>query len=361
MSKKFNLSADKTIKKILLIKWSAMGDIIISTALFEDIHKAFPEASIDLNILPPWDRLFQGDPRFNEIISVDLRKTEKGMKGFWRWVREVRKRNYDLIVDLQTNDRSRWLMIALHLSGCQVPYRIGNHSGFPYNISRREGQAPLHSYDIQRAALAEAGIPQAVLRPKLYVPVESQQRVELMMTEHGLRAQDYALLLPGCQAAGWLKRWGSENYAALAKLLRANGIAKTIIIGGPDEMDECEKIQQAVGEDWLINLCGKTQIPDIVPFAQSARLMVGNDTGTAHVASCADRPMVVVCGPTDPNRVKPVGENVIALQADLNCINCYCKKPCDHHRCMKEITPQMVLEGLQQLGALSFSISAGEA
>ena len=127
---------------------------------------------------------------------------------------------------------------------------------------------------------------------------------------------------------------------------------KTIIIGGPDEMDECEKIRAAVGEDWMINLCGKTQIPDIVPFAKAARLLVGNDTGTAQVASCADRPMVVVCGPTDPLRVKPVGANVVALQAELDCINCYCKKPCDHHTCMKMITPQMVLERLQQLEAL---------
>ena len=62
--------------------------------------------------------------------------------------------------------------------------------------------------------------------------------------------------------------------------------------------------------------------------------------------------MVIVCGPTDPNRVKPVGDNVVGLQADLDCINCYCKKPCEHQRCMKEISPTMVLERLRQIGAI---------
>lgn len=352
MSKLIDLPADASIKKILIIKWSAMGDIIISTALFEDIRRAFPTAEIDLNILPPWDKLFLDDLRFKEIFAIDLRKKERGVKGFWHWIREVRSRNYDLIVDLQTNDRSRWLMTALRLLGRGARYRVGNHPGFAYNISRPPGTAPLHSYDIQRAALAQAGIPQAVPRPVLYVSEASAQRAASMMREYGLQPQQYAVFLPGSQAAGWLKRWGSANYAALAKQLRASGVEKTVIIGGPDEIDECEKIVAMVGENWLINLCGKTRIEEIVPFAKSARLLVGNDTGTAHVASCADRPMVIICGPTDPNRVKPVGENVVALQAQLDCINCYCKKPCEHHNCMKQIGPDIVIERLRQVGAL---------
>lgn len=346
-----NLPADPSVKKILIIKWSAMGDIVISTALFEDIYQAFPSATIDLNILPPWDRLFRDDPRFNKLITLDLRKSERGVKGFWRWLREVRSQRYDLIVDLQTNERSRWLMSALRVLGC-VRYRIGNHPGFAYNISRSQEESPLHGYDIQRAALAEAGIPQTALRPHLYVSPDAEERVKELMREYQLVPGEYAVFFPGSQAAGWLKRWGSQNYAELAKLLHQAEIEKILIIGGPDEIDECQKICSAVSESWLIDLCGKTQIADIVPLAKAARLMVGNDTGTAHVASCSERPMVVVCGPTNPDRVKPVGDNVVALQAKLDCINCYCKKPCSHHSCMKEITPEMVRDRLLHLGAI---------
>ncbi len=330
-----------------------MGDIIISTALFEDIRRAFPTAGIDLNILPPWDRLFQDDPRFNEIIVVDLRKTERGPKGFWRWLCEVRSRNYDLIVDLQSNDRSRWLMTALQLTAGRVPYRLGNHRRYPYNFAPESAKKLLiHPFTVQQQALESAGIPALTSRPVLHVDAAARRRAEQLQKEYGLPSDGYALFLPGCQAAGYLKRWGGDNYAELARLLHERGL-KVAIIGGPDEMDECEKIRTAVGQEWLVNLCGKTQIVDIVPLAEQARLIVGNDTGTAHVASASDRPLLVVCGPTDPRRVKPIGDHVQALQAtELDCLNCYCKKPCDHHRCMKLVTPQQVVEKLQQMGAL---------
>ena len=57
--------------------------------------------------------------------------------------------------------------------------------------------------------------------------------------------------------------------------------------------------------------------------------------------------MVVVCGPTDPYRVKPQGDNVVAIQADMPCINCYCKQACDHHSCMKAIEPAHVMTALK--------------
>ena len=61
------------VRRVLIIKWSAMGDIVIASALFEDISRAFPDAAIDLNVLPPWDRLFQEDKRFREVIAFPLR------------------------------------------------------------------------------------------------------------------------------------------------------------------------------------------------------------------------------------------------------------------------------------------------
>ncbi|MBL8253945.1 MAG: hypothetical protein JNJ76_10115, partial [Candidatus Competibacter sp.] len=66
------------------------------------------------------------------------------------------------------------------------------------------------------------------------------------------------------------------------------------------------------------------------------------------VAAATDRPMVVICGPTDPHRVKPLGDNVVALQADLPCINCY-QKDCAHHSCMPAITPDRVIATLRAL------------
>ena len=78
------------IRRILIIKWGGMGDVVISTAIIEDIFRAFPGREIDLNAMPPWNALFADDPRFSRVWTVDLRNRERNVKGMWRWLRTAR-------------------------------------------------------------------------------------------------------------------------------------------------------------------------------------------------------------------------------------------------------------------------------
>ncbi|RMF46958.1 MAG: glycosyltransferase family 9 protein, partial [Deltaproteobacteria bacterium] len=139
--------------------------------------------------------------------------------------------------------------------------------------------------------------------------------------------------------------------AELAGRLRALGLEKVALVGGPDDVEECEQIAAACSPELLVNLCGQTRILDIVPLCESARVIVSNDTGTAHIASATDTPMLVICGPTDPRRVKPVGPQVAVLQVEGPCINCY-RKNCNYspkHLCMNAISVDMVIEKLRSM------------
>jgi lipopolysaccharide heptosyltransferase II len=342
MAKDCNIHGRNDIRRILVIKWSALGDIIIATAILEDLRRAFPDAVIDLNIMPPWDRLFRHDTRVNQLHVIDLRGRDKGMAGVWKWLRTIRRGRYDLIIDLQTNDRTRLLLSALRLTSPGRPLLMGNRRRFPYHYSPpwREKPITVAAIDQLRQTLQAGGIPTSTPRPLLRIPAENRERAARLLAGSGLTADRFAAFIPGCQAGGHLKRWGTPNYIALARLLHDAGLEKIALVGGKDEMKDCEEIANACGQ-WVVNLCGKTEIFDLVPLYEKARLIVGNDTGPAHIASCTDRPILVICGPTDPRRVKPAGDNVQAIQADLPCINCY-QKECDHHSCMKAITPEQV-------------------
>ncbi|MGK0171592.1 MAG: lipopolysaccharide heptosyltransferase II [Gammaproteobacteria bacterium] len=343
-----NLPQTGGIARILIIKWSAMGDVVIATAAMEDVVRAFPSSRIDLNAMRPWDTLFEHDPRFDEVFSFDLRGTERGLAGMWRWVRHVRERRYDLIVDLQSSDRTRALIAMLQLTGRGARYRMGHRRGFPYNVSPDWQDPGAASHENVRRTLAAGGIAARTERPVLHIPDTTSARVEALNAQHGLARGNYAVFLPGSQAAGHLKRWGATRYADLAVRLREDGLEHVVLLGGPDEVDECARIEAACGP-WLVNLCGKTELFDLLPICEDARVIVGNDTGTAHIASTTTRPMVVVCGPTDPNRVKPMGSNVTTLQTSgLDCINCYCKQPCVHHSCMVQMTPATVHRAVQR-------------
>ncbi len=337
---------EKTINRILIIKWSALGDLAIASAIFEDIRNAFPDARIDLNTLPAWKSLFEHDRRFDRLITVDVRKKGRKLRGAWEWLKQVSRNRYDLVVDLQSNDRSRMLLTLLGLGPGRIRYRIGNNQQFPYNI--RPLQNIRNTFRRCQSALQAGGIPARTMIPVLSVPADSQDRVEQLRRHHGLRPGRYAVFFPGSQAEGYLKRWGADNYAALAKLLTAHGVEKSVLVGAADEMDECLKIVQADDRDCIVNLCGQTRILDIIPLCSQARCIVANDTGTARIAAATDKPLLMLFGPTNPERDTPGGAHVAALQLseqELPCIKCF-RKTCDHHSCMKLLNPERVLQRL---------------
>ena len=343
-----DLPADSTIRRILIIKWSAMGDVVLATALFEDIARAFPDREIHLDTEPSWrDMLFAGDPRFRRILTVDWSTRRNRLAQVLTWLRQVRSTDYDLIIDLQCNDRSRLLLTLLRLSGHRVRYLLGNRRRLPYDIAPEESPMPAHAITRNRAALAAAGIAGLTPRPVLHVSDRHRERAQELMKKAGLVPGNYGVFLPGCNAAGHLKRWGAARYALLAEQLHRSGVAGIVLIGGPDEVDECRRIAELCGP-WLVNLCGQTEILDVPSLCEAASFVVGNDTGTAHVAAMASTPMTIICGPTDPRRVKPLGDKVITLQADLPCINCY-RKACSHHSCMAVLTPAEVLRHVQRV------------
>ena len=321
-----------------------MGDVVGATTFIEDIRAAFPAAEIHLNTLKPWDRLFEGDPRFSSVFAIDVRGSRGRLAAAMQWMRAVLAGHYDLIFDLQSTDRSRIMLGLLRPLSPQLKAIVGHNPGYPYTHAPERPPEPYPGWHSD-LALRAAGVPRVTQHGRLHVSQASRDRVAGLMAQHGLVAGAYVLLLPGSQKAGWLKRWGVERYAALARMLREAGVDRVAIIGGPDEVEDCAAIAEQGGEG-VVNLNGLTSIPEIVPLAEAAACIVGNDTGAAHVASCAGRPLLVICGATDPRRVRPIGPHVQAVQWTGPCINCY-RKTCNYQpelACMEAVKVESVAD-----------------
>lgn len=344
-----DLPARESIRRILIMRWSAMGDVALASAAFEDVFRAFPGRELHLNTLPPWSELFAGDKRFSAIIDIPLRTSGQAIQRSRAWLEAVRANRYDLIIDLQSNDRSRILISLLWLYRAQVRWRLGNQRQFPYNVFPEPRAEPIHALDRMRTALSSGGIETGAYGAVLAVKQRHRERAQALISANKLEHMKFGVLLPGSQAGGLLKRWGHMRYAALARALHTAGVERLVLLGGPDDEEECRNIARHSGP-WLVNLCGQTEVLDIVPFCRSARFVIANDTGSAHVAAAANRPQLVICGPTDPRSVLPAGSNVHALQADLPCINCY-SKSCDHHTCMALVTTKQVVSWVMRVAA----------
>ena len=330
------------IRRVLVIKWSALGDVVVASAVMEDIARAFPHAEIHLNTQPNCAGLFAHDPRFAEVWAIDVRSKTNRIANSIAWLKKARAGRYDLVIDLQASDHSRFLLTLLWLSGGAPRVRVGNLGGFPYTHQPAIRKPGGHALPMMQSVLQALGIPTTTAHPVLHAAPGRAEFVAQLRQQNGLADGGYVVLLPGAAAAHPLKRWGTGNYAELARRLHAQGVPKIVLIGGPDEVDACAEIAR-VGE-YVVNLNGQLQLLDIPLLCAGAAAIVGNDTGSAHFASIADRPLLVLCGPTDPRRVKPIGARVVAIQAVLPCINCYaktCANP-DTHACMKLITPERV-------------------
>lgn len=344
-------TAPGNVRRILVIKWSALGDVVIASAVMEDLARAFPDAVIDLNTQPNCVNLFAHDPRFAEVWAIDVRSRQHRWANSLGWLKKARAGRYDLVIDLQRSDHTRLLLTLLWLSGGAPRVRIGNRGGFPYTHQPAIRESGAHPLLTMQSVLQAIGIPTVTPHPVLYPAPDRLAAVAALRQRHGLDEGRYVVLLPGSAAAHPLKRWGAAHFAELARLLHAQGVPKIVVIGGPDEVAECAEIA-AVG-DYGVNLNGQLQLLDIAPLCEGALAIIGNDTGTAHFASAADRPLLVLCGPTDPRRVKPIGSRSIAVQAQLPCSNCYartCRNP-DSHACMKAITAEWVAARVPELAS----------
>lgn len=332
------------VQRILVIKWSALGDMAMATAVFEDIARAYPDAEIHLNTLPGMAGLFEHDPRFAEVWAQDVRARGQRVAQSLAWLRRARAGRYDMVIDLQRSDHTRLLLALWWASGRAPRIRAGNRGGFPYNRQPAIRRSGAHALDTMRSVLESVEIPTQTPVPVFYPAPDRAEAIRVLLQANGLVAGHYFVLVPGAAAAHPLKRWGGERYRELAQRLHDKTGARIVLVGGGDEWALCEDI--AAAGDYIVNLNGQLGLLDIPLLCAGARAVIANDTGAAHFAAASGQRVVVLCGPTDPRRVKPIGPHVLAVQARLDCINCYartCANPV-HHACMQAIEPAWLAE-----------------
>lgn len=342
-----DLPRNPAIKRILIIKWGGMGDIVISTAIIEDIYSAFPHAELHLNTMPAWQSLFAHDHRFKRIWSINLQQRTGRWRVYRQWLAEVVAMQYDLIIDLQTNDKSRSLLTMLRMMGQAPRLLLGNHPQFPYTVRQPQHMPRAHGFQIMQQTLLSAGIPVRTKGPKLNIAPSSVLAAEQLLAQYGLAPKSFVVFLCGSHASGLTKRWGVEHYSELAALCLKQD-ERVVLLGGHDELEECSAIASKYPQK-VVNLCGKTSLLEVPVICDRAKYIVANDTGTAHLAASTQTPMTVICGPTNPLRVKPPGSQVVALQLDISCKNCYAKQ-CSHHSCMRQLSPSLLAPYVTEIG-----------
>src|SRR5690606_4493363 len=148
-------------------------------------------------------------------------------------------------------------------------------------------------------------------------------------------------LLPGAEY-GPAKRWPAANFAALAALLGARGVA-TVVIGSSKERALGAEI--AAAHPLARNLCGATTLGDAVDLLAYSAAAVTNDSGLMHVAAAAGTQVIAIYGSSSPERTPPLTARAEILRTGIACSPCFAREcPLGHLRCLTEIEPAAVLD-----------------
>lgn len=303
-------------KEVLVIKLSALGDFVLALGAMRAVREFHPSARITLLTTPPFEEFAKLCPYF-DAVETDGRP--EGMKATAALISRIRKARYDIIYDFQTSGRTRNYFTALARGG-KGPLWSGHHEKCAF-FHDNPARAGMHSIDRLAEQLEVAGVaPQGRwLGRSAPVPDLSWVRPRLANTPRlnpayfGL-TPPYMLLIPGASAHREAKRWPVVHYAELARRVADLGITPAII-GGKAEGQVALEIVRL--EPRAKSLVTRTDLFQIVTLAETALLVVGNDTGPMHMATLAGAPGIALFALTEsnPDHSAPRGPRTVIVNS----------------------------------------------
>jgi heptosyltransferase I len=331
-------------RRILLIKPSSPGDIIHALPVLHGLRRRYPKAHLAWLVATPFVNLVEADPALNEVVPFDrkrfgrLGRSLRVTRDFASFVRRLRARRFDLVIDLQGLFRSGFLARA----SC-APVRIGfaaaREMAWIFYTHKIEPLDPdTHAADKNYAVAGMLGFADVPMDFAVSVTDEDRRFAAALLRETGfLPGQRYAVLVPSTR---WeTKCWAAERYGRLAHLIRERHYLDSILVGGGDDVAAGE-IAIAASEGTAKNLCGRTTLRQLAALIDRAAVVVTADSTPMHLAAAMKRPLVALFGPTNPHRTGPYGRSRDVLQVDLPCSPCYFRKlsQCPHaHACMEQL------------------------
>ncbi len=318
------LASPPAIERLLIVRLSAMGDVIHTLPAAAALREAYPNAAIGWLIEERWAELLcaTGTPRrgprslqrplVDWVHTVNLARWPKALRTIatlqqiatvWN---DVRAAHYDVVVDLQGAIRSALLA---RWSGARTIYGAAETREGPASLFYTRMAVASGSHVIEQTISVAEAVAQRKMRvPRAEFPraPEAEARINVRLSEQGIT--DFAILNPG---AGWgAKRWPAERYAHVAGKLAGAGV-RSIVNYGPGEESLAHEVEAASAGATMAMKCS---ITELIALTRRARLFVGGDTGPMHLAAALGVPVVAIFGPTDPARNGPYGTQSIVLR-----------------------------------------------
>ena len=308
------------IKKILVISLSNPGDIITTFPVIDILRQHFDQAALAVMIGPKGKSLLIDNPRIDYLYVYNKRMS---LNNKWRWLCQMRKENFDMIVDLRHSifpllllPRYRTALARRKIAGEHV---LDQHLRCLYSV---------YPADLSKEKFC-------------FSPSdEDLQFVQTTLSRYIQPEDAIAVIAPG--AADHRKRWTEEGFAEVAQGLARKHNLRIVFIGDENDSAIVSRIMAKMCIP-AIDLCGQSTFIQSGVLMKRARIVIVNDSAPMHMASYIGAPVVALFGPTDPVRYGPWGDWSGFIRHNEDCMACQEKIPDAKHSCMNAVSADEVI------------------
>jgi lipopolysaccharide heptosyltransferase II len=355
---------------ILILNLTRMGDLIQTTPLIRGLREQDPDCTITMLANAKFAGILKFVEGIDELVTLDIHQfgskdgaDEADLLKVYDYLDGVaaglKAKKFDQLINLSHSKLSAAMSLLLNVPDgrgiLSTPRgtRIVKNPWLVYFTAflafRRLNRFNLVDVVVRGAGLAPGPSTRLSLTPDEAAIVETRKKMEAM----GVKEGD---ILVGFQAGASRedRRWSPRNFAKVADALAKSMNAKIVLFGAASEKRLGDEIEAATNAP-VINLLGKTSLPELVAWTKRVNLLVTNDTGTMHICAAVGTPIVALffvharCEETGP-----YCDGAVILQSDISCAPCSHQSACDHYACLEYITAEDVC-------AVCESVLKGEA
>ena len=353
--------------KVLIVKASALGDVVHALPVLAWLKSADPAMEIDWLVEESFAPLLAGHPLLRQVHCIATRSWRRQgkltvLREGLRIVSRLRRERYDVVLDLQGNSKSGLFTL---LSGAPRRYGFDGKAvrEWPNLLAtnRRVSLSAVDHHISERSlAVARAAFPQGtehLLAGPLPVSSGAAATVAAQLAGFALGGRRFAVLHYGTT---WTtKLWSVENWRQLVRSLAAAGEPFPVLTwGSAEEKAAVEEIAAAAGEGRSL-VWPRGTLPELVALLSRAAVVIGGDTGPVHIAAAVGTPTVSLFRVTDNTRNGPRGDRHIRLQAPLDCSPCL-RKACERDgECGRSIAAVTVMQAVGRLLASTPTATPG--
>ncbi len=359
----------KNLKRILLIRFSSIGDIILTEPVVRVLSQHYPDAKIDYVTKPQYKDIPTFFPYINNIITGDSTK---------EIINSVRQNKYDLVIDLHKKTRSMLVKISAR---SEVTNSYNKKRRLRCSIVKHKKQSIGSTvalyfssldflklgklYDERTFDIDEKFYPQLILTKGLDTFIQDDMLKQLpkevdkktlncLLSLDTTRKRKQIAIFPG--ALHPTKQYPPQQIARVINHLSESEV-DVYLLGSSGEKELCDNVAKETDRkvyDW----CGLFNLRQLITLMDCFDLIITNDSGPMHIAAALAKKQIAIFGATDPVLgFKPHNKRAIVISSDLPCRPCSLHGdhscPQDHFNCMKKIDPDHILSNIRKLLKLS--------